>query len=89
MKPEPITIDNYAYLVLKQPIQEHYPQLVAEQLVNLRGVPSGNWMLWQVDNIHDIDQQTQCVIVATDNPHYAWSGRIASVPTLEQYYAEH
>ena len=41
------------------PIEEKYPKTVVEKLT------TGNYMLWQIDNINDIDRSCQYQIVAT------------------------
>lgn len=47
------------YVVYKEKIEEVYPQIVVEQLAD------GSFSLWQIDNIHDIDEATQYKIAAS------------------------
>lgn len=54
-----VEVDGVIYWIdPKLPIEEDYPNTVIEKLT------TGEHMLWQIDNIHDIDRSCQYQIVA-------------------------
>jgi hypothetical protein len=66
-----VEVDNIVYWIDHEAnIEEKYPQLVLEQLT------TGEYILFQIDNIHDIDRRNQHVILAQSEP------RILSIPVI-------
>jgi hypothetical protein len=59
----PVEVDGVVYWVDPAlPIEEVYPHIVIEKLT------TGEYMLWQIDNINDIDRSCQYQIVAQSQP---------------------
>jgi hypothetical protein len=56
---QPVEVDGVIYWLNPElPIEEIYPQVVIEKLT------TGEHMLWQIDNINDIDRSCQYHIIA-------------------------
>lgn len=73
---QPIEVDGIIYWVDSTlPIEEVYPHTVIEKLT------TGEYMLWQIDNINDIDRSCQYEIVAQSQP------KLEGIPviSLENY----